>query len=128
MYLRSFTETYYIALFFMPAVARWAVIPAIFHARSARRDGLGNIFIENTGPKEIIIASSFVIGCWLLTAEIQLFPVIPPILLVLPLIYMFSFLSAKFFNKKLGGMTGDNLGAVSEISELIFLIMVVAWL
>jgi adenosylcobinamide-GDP ribazoletransferase len=127
LFLKAFPLIYYVSVFFMPVVSRWAMVPAIFHAQSARRDGLGNIFIKNTGLKELLIATFFVISCWVLVMKLLSLPIISVLVLVFPLLYFFSFLSVKLFNKKFGGMTGDNFGAVSEISELIFLIMVITW-
>jgi cobalamin synthase len=36
-------------LFFMPVFSKWVMIPGMFHGISARQDGLGKIFINDTG-------------------------------------------------------------------------------
>lgn len=124
------------SLFLMPVFARWAMVAAIFHARSARQDGLGKIFIENTKLRELMTATFFTLLISLslsftvnkisgysphfLTVSLQF-------LLVLPVLYFFSIVSVWFSNKAFSGMTGDTFGAVSEISEILFLIMVLAW-
>src|SRR4030067_682859 len=48
-------------------------------------------------------------------------------LVSISVLYIFSLVSVWFCNKKFGGMTGDTFGAVSEISEILFLIMAVIW-
>ncbi|RJQ15051.1 MAG: adenosylcobinamide-GDP ribazoletransferase [Nitrospiraceae bacterium] len=124
--LHSAQITYYSALFLMPVFSRWAMVPAIFHCKSARQDGLGKIFIEHTGTKELLIATLLTILPLLL-----LFPLVPyllllaPFLLTLPVLYIFCIIAVWFSNKNFGGMTGDTFGAVAEISELLFLMTVV---
>ncbi|MDP3297624.1 MAG: adenosylcobinamide-GDP ribazoletransferase [Thermodesulfovibrionia bacterium] len=105
------------------------MVTAIFHGKSARQDGIGKIFIENTKLKELVIATLLVIGCWLLVVSFllsSLFTIHYSLFLVsIPVLYIFSLVSVWFCNKKFGGMTGDTFGAVSEISEILFLIMAV---
>lgn len=134
--------TYYSSLLLMPVFSRWVMVTAIFHSKSARQDGIGKIFIENTKLKELVIATLLVIGCWLLVTIFllsSLFTIYPGLaqrseagyslfLVSIPILYIFSLVSVWFCNKKFGGMTGDTFGAVSEISEILFLIMAVIWL
>ena len=121
--------TFYYSLFLMPVFSRWVMVTAIFHGKSARQDGIGKIFIENTKLKELVIATLLVIGCWLLVVSFllsSLFTIHYSLFLVsIPVLYIFSLVSVWFCNKKFGGMTGDTFGAVSEISEILFLMMAV---
>lgn len=130
-------STFHFSLLLMPVFARWAMVPAMFHGKSARQDGLGKIFIENTGLKELVIATLSAVGCWLLVVSFSslvtrhsLFSFLPLVtghwslfLLPLPALYLFSFASTKFFHKNFGGLTGDTLGAISEVSEVLFLLI-----
>ncbi len=111
-------------------------MPAIFHSKSARQDGLGKIFIENTGLRELAIATfltlSFLIlvpyiGNMIITRTFCCSGLSPLYLLAMLVIYVFSLVAVWFSNKRFGGMTGDTFGAVSEISEILFLMMVVTW-
>lgn len=117
-------STAYVVLVLTPAVARWSMVPALFHAKSARSDGLGKIFIEQTGAWELFIATCFILG---ITAAILL--LVSQLIMLLKMIailisvYILSFLMSRFFAKKFGGLTGDNLGAITEMSEVIFLLM-----
>ncbi len=121
--------TFYYSLFLMPVFSRWVMVTAIFHGKSARQDGIGKIFIENTKLKELVIATLLVIGCWLLVVSFllsSLFTIHYSLFLVsISVLYIFSLASVWFCNKKFGGMTGDTFGAVSEISEILFLMMAV---
>jgi len=123
--------TFHYSLFLMPVFSRWVMVTAIFHGKSARQDGLGKIFIENTKLKELVIATLLAIGCWLLVVSFllySLFTIHYSLFLVsIPVLYIFSLVSVWFCNKKFGGMTGDTFGAVSEISEILFLMMAVIW-
>lgn len=120
-------------LFMTPIFSKWAMIPAMYHGVSARRDGLGRIFIDNCGMNTVVFSSLLAVVFYTLavvfilhkpygTAAITLFFVLSSVL------YAFSFLSAKFCEKKFGGLTGDTLGAISEISEIIFLAGASSWL
>ena len=119
-------------LFFIPVFSKWVMIPAMFHGISARQDGLGKIFINDTGTRTVLLSSLSVILFYILTL-----PFIPDkayfhktmvlFTVLFAVLYMFSFLSVKFFRQKFGGTTGDNLGAISEISEIIFLMVISLW-
>jgi adenosylcobinamide-GDP ribazoletransferase len=125
-------DIYYLSIFLMPVFSRWAMVTAIFHGRSARQDGLGRIFIEHTGVKELITASIlvlFILLAALLAAgqSYEFLVLSSQFLVVLPVLYVFALISVWFCGKTFGGMTGDTLGAVSEISEILFLMGMVIW-
>ena len=117
-------STAYVALVLTPALARWSMVPALFHFKSARNDGLGKIFIEQTGAWELFMATCLLLG---ITATILL--LVSQLIMLLKMIaifisvYILSFLMSRFFANKFGGLTGDNLGAITEMSEVIFLLM-----
>lgn len=125
--------TYYSSLFLMPVFSRWVMVPAIFHGKSARQDGLGKIFVENTGSKELATSTFLTLLFIMLVVFINnkiiysnpYFSV--SVLLffsILPVLYIFGPIVALFSKKRFGGMTGDTFGAVSEISEILFLLLV----
>ncbi|MEK6528450.1 MAG: adenosylcobinamide-GDP ribazoletransferase, partial [Nitrospirota bacterium] len=134
LFFHSSLVTYYTSLILMPVFSRWIMVTAIFHSKSARRAGLGKIFIENTGLKELVIATSFtvlfsivavVVACNVNNCHLSF--VSCQFAAVLFGLYIFSLIAVWFSNKKFGGMTGDTFGAVSEISEILFLLMVITW-
>jgi len=125
----TFPLVSYFMLFLMPVFSKWSMIPAIFHGKSARQDGLGKIFIDNIGSKEFLLSTTVTVGCWFVLS-FTLSPVshLPFLLLTLFVLYISSFSATRFFDKKFNGLTGDNLGAISEISEVLFLMMTLIWL
>ena len=133
LYLYSSLTIYYSSLFLMPVVSRWAMVVAIFHTKSARQDGLGKIFIEHTGMKELFIATSsvlilFGIACILIIKTLLPSFQVSAFLSALPVLYAFSMIVVWFSGRNFGGMTGDAFGAAAEMSELLFLLTVIAWI
>ncbi|MBS1112211.1 MAG: cobalamin 5-phosphate synthase [Nitrospirae bacterium] len=122
-------DTYYLALFLMPVFSRWAMVTAIFYCKSARQDGLGRIFIKYTKMREFAAAASltFAISLSALFISDKTSALIS-FLLILVILYIFCISAVRFSNKNFGGMTGDTFGAVSEISEILFLLSVMIWL
>jgi adenosylcobinamide-GDP ribazoletransferase len=127
--------TYVSSLLLMPVLSKWAMVISIFHGKPAREDGLGRIFINRIGWKEIVISTGILLLLLLLSSVgfSRFFSLYVPnkqyifyIFLLLSL-WLFCRVEIKFFNKKFGGLTGDMLGATSEITEIIFLFMVIAW-
>lgn len=120
-------------LFLMPVFSKWVMIPGMFHGISARQDGLGKIFINDTGTTTVFLSSlSVVLFC---ISALLFYPdrayfqkAIALFLFLFAVLYMFSFISVKFCKERFGGTTGDNLGAISEISEILFLMVTSLWL
>ena len=42
-------------------------------------------------------------------------------------VYFLCLIAVNFFGRKFGGLTGDTLGAISEIAEITFLLLVITW-
>ena len=127
--LTSTLFTAYGLLFLMPVFSKWAMNTAIFHGISARQNGLGKIFIDSTGAREFLLATAAVVCSMVGALSFMRFSssYLQFLLLSLFILYVISFSATRFFNKKFSGLTGDTLGAISEITEIIFLLMVVAW-
>lgn len=120
------------ALFLMPALSKWGMVIAMCCAKPARGDGLGRLFLDNMSAGTVLLSS-------LLTVMAGILPVVlnpgnfrpagaPVLLFVLPIAgFLFSFVSARFCGRRFGGVTGDNFGAIGELSEIIFLMVVMIW-
>ncbi len=122
---------YYLGFLLMPVVSNWAMTVAIFHGRPAKDQGLGYLFIKNFTAKDYIISGALlfivygmVYGLFnnYLPANFITFYIIATVF-----IYLFIIFWLSFCNKRFGGQTGDTLGALSEISELSFLVLIIIW-
>lgn len=123
---------YYSSLLLLPAFGKWAMVTAMYRARPARPEGLGRLFIGAVGRRELVwnglmLAVPLGLVCWwlagVLPAQASLFYLLVPLAL-----YLFSRLVVAVSRRKFGGMSGDTLGAVNELAEIIFLLLVLAWL
>lgn len=122
---------YYSTLFFMPTVSKWCMVAAMFHGTSARKDGLGKIFTEGVKGRQFAVSTIiFIIS---LAAFQVAFPSFAPQALyffnivMLIVMYLFCLFWVRLCNKKFGGLTGDTFGALSELSEVLFIFMVIIW-
>ncbi|MBI5047867.1 MAG: adenosylcobinamide-GDP ribazoletransferase [Deltaproteobacteria bacterium] len=105
-------------LFLLPVIGRWSMVPMAYWSEYARpTGGLGRAFIEHTGIKEFLLAtvSALFVSIILLSWNGLIYAGI---------IFIVVYMSTLFFNKKLGGVTGDVLGFQNEISEVIYLVLV----
>lgn len=100
-----------------PAISRAALITLAFIGKTAKKTGSGNLFIENVEKKEAIIAVfiAFVISYLLIGIKEGV------ILITFSL--AFTYLFNKFCESKIGGITGDNLGANNELVEMLTLVL-----
>ncbi len=102
------------AVFFMPLAGRCFIVFAMSLQRYARKEGgLGQLFYSGMSRKAAIPAGIILTGSLMMLAgpdRLYAF-----VLIVFPSFFMFIYLC----NKKLGGATGDTLGALCEIVELM---------
>ncbi len=123
---------YHLSLLFMPVISKWAMIVSMLHGRPSMKEGLGNIFIGRIGLKEVVV-STVMIALFLMPLPVffshytssrqYIFYVA-----LLVFMYILCHIWVKLFNKRFGGLNGDTLGAISEITEACFLLMVIIWL
>lgn len=122
---------FYSTLLFMPIISKWAMLTAMFHGKSARKDGLGRIFIEGVKGREFAFSTITLIILLVMfhLLFIRFAPEAQYIfnLILLVTIYCLSRLWIRLCNSKFGGLTGDTLGALSELTETIFLLVVIIW-
>jgi adenosylcobinamide-GDP ribazoletransferase len=131
------TEKYFI-IFLMPVFSKWAMVIAMYHAKSARKDGIGRTFLEHTGFKQVVFATSVLL--------LVTFVLFYPLHYFLPfsfhwimglftlflcsemaLILLICLILKNIFTARFGGLTGDNFGAIHEISEVLFLAVALTW-
>lgn len=127
VFFHSASSVYFSAVISLPILSRWAMVPAAYYSSPARRDGLGRLFIEYTGMKELLTATVTALILILLVClmNLQISLLMFFLMVAMPALYAFSFGAVWFFDKNFGGMTGDSFGAVNEIAVLVFLLIVV---
>lgn len=101
----------YQPLILMPTISRWAMVMAINFAQPAKNEGLGKIFSEQKNYSVGLIVGLFTLGLAVFFLQFR------GVLLIFITALLVYFL-IKYSNKKIGGITGDILGAINEIVEL----------
>ena len=105
------------ALLFAPALSRWMMVLAMNSSPYAKKEGLGKIFVGRNDKKEALVTSLLMILLGLLLFK-SFF-----IYLLFGLLST-TFLLVTIFKKRIGGITGDNLGAINEIVEVVALLLI----
>ena len=99
------------ALLFFPTLARCAQVLAMTGARHARQEGLGAVFIQGTGNARLVVALTLTLAAaFLLPPLTGLSAYVAVILLTMAL--------RSYFHRRLGGLTGDVVGCISELTEI----------
>lgn len=99
-------------LLIMPIAGRWSQVLACYFSKPARPDGKAVSFISRVEKKELVIATILAFAFAVLIAGLRG-------AIVLGVNFIFIRLAIVWISKKIGGMTGDTIGAVSELSEVI---------
>jgi adenosylcobinamide-GDP ribazoletransferase len=102
-------------IFVMPVFGRLGMIWCAGISSYAReKSGMGSATIDYTGFREILICTgTTILITFLVMGRGMIFPLVTTIL--------FSVVFTKFICSKIGGTTGDILGACTELSELVVL-------
>ncbi|NOZ70240.1 MAG: adenosylcobinamide-GDP ribazoletransferase [Deferribacteres bacterium] len=129
LFFDSGRRLYYSTLLLLPVLSRWTMVPAIYHCRPAKQEGLGKMFAAYTGKKEVLTATLICVAALFMVLGIMSqFSVLTfHLMFIMPVLYMFALAAVWFCNRNFDGMTGDTLGAVHEIAVLIILAIMVIW-
>ena len=105
-------------LFFTPTIGRWSMVIAAFLGKPARlKNSMGKLFMDYVGWRELAFASLTMAVIGILLFGLYLLPlVIIGIGIVL--------LILKCCQKRIGGISGDILGAINEIVEVFCLLVI----
>lgn len=107
------------SLVIAPVLGRWLVLPLTRFSRAARSNGLGSAFASHVEGPQIVIAAVpvLVVGIFLYGG---LFPIVAagPVIAVT--------LWGWYCRRRIGGLTGDCLGAAIQFSEITTLLTLVA--
>ena len=104
------------ALILMAVFSRWAQVLACFDSSYARQEGKAKYFIEYATKKELFIGFFFTLALFCLLSKLK-----GLILFFTSLLPTFLFL--QYIKKRIGGMTGDTIGALSEFAEVSVLLL-----
>lgn len=105
------------ALVLMCLLSRWAMVLPIYLFGYARTQGKAEAYIQGVDLKILLLSTGLTFACvvsfWQLKG-----------LYIFVIVASFTYLAARFINKKLSGITGDTLGALCELNELVVLLIV----
>jgi adenosylcobinamide-GDP ribazoletransferase len=104
-------------LILMPVAGRWGVVFAVFAFPYARSSGLGTELKKGTHWLQFTLATIF-------TGAVAVLLMRLVGVAVLLLVGVVVLISSLIFKKVFAGLTGDNYGAINEISEASVLILV----
>jgi adenosylcobinamide-GDP ribazoletransferase len=104
-------------LLLAPTLGRWAMVYGIWAFPSARPGGMGSLFKEHSGLRELVLATALA-----LVGALLLFHLWG--LAVLGSLWLVAASLGWILTRALGGLTGDTYGALCEVSEVLVLAMV----
>jgi adenosylcobinamide-GDP ribazoletransferase len=110
---------YTAALFLWPVFGRWATVPLALSSNYARPEGGLGKAITAIGAREFFIATG-------ITLVISFYWLGPWAFLILVLTGALAYIVSLFFKSRLGGVTGDVFGFQAELSEVLFLLLLLS--
>ncbi|WP_446897627.1 adenosylcobinamide-GDP ribazoletransferase [Clostridium sp. LBM24168] len=103
-----------------PVISRLSTLFLVAVGKEAKSTGTGNLFINSVNISQFFIGVSITIGMLLFIIAINL----KYSILLIALAIMISFVFNLYCKRKIGGLTGDLLGANNEIVEISMLILI----
>jgi len=110
---------YIAALFLCPIFGRWASVPLALFSNYARPEGGLGKAVTAIGAKEFFIATG-------ITLVISFYWLGPWAFLIFALTGALAYIVSLFFKARLGGVTGDVFGFQAELSEVLFLLLLLS--
>lgn len=105
------------ALLIFPALARFGQVLTVTGARHARQDGLGAAFVQGSGKITLLLACATVSGAAYFLLGLK------GVIAVMA-VCLLTGMGRLFFQRKLGGLTGDTIGCISELNEITVLVVI----
>ncbi|MBU4376304.1 MAG: adenosylcobinamide-GDP ribazoletransferase [Candidatus Omnitrophica bacterium] len=103
------------ALLLMCVLSRWAMVFAMFSFPYARKEGKALLFFKNTDVKNFTFASFITLFIAIALWHLKGF-------LIFAIVALSAYITGKSINTRIDGITGDTLGAINEIAQIITLI------
>jgi len=104
-------------LILMSVLSRWTITYAIFVYPYARPSGLGKAFKQGTTWPRFTMATLITVAVVVILAKLTG-------LAIIFVLWVITAVTAAYFKSKFSGLTGDNYGAVNEISEVSVLVFI----
>jgi adenosylcobinamide-GDP ribazoletransferase len=105
------------ALLLMPSLSRWMMVSGIFICPAAKTEGMGYIFKKESTWQRFVVATIIALAASVILLRWK------GLVLIIVLWLVVSGITL-FFKSKFGGLTGDNYGAINEITEVLVLILI----
>jgi len=102
------------ALLLMCVLSRWSAVFAMFLFPYARNEGKAKAFIQGMNLKIFILSTIIALVCAFMIWQLKG-------LFIITIVATSAYITGKFINNKIGGITGDTLGAINELTEVIIL-------
>ena len=125
------------AIMTYPVVSRFCSVVSCASSPYARGSGMGKTFVDNTKTCGLIVATVitllYTIGMIFMpfvlftnySLPIQIImKSILIIVIIVALSALFAYAFSKLIERKIGGITGDTLGALLEISSLLYIVLI----
>jgi len=107
------------ALIFMCVLSRWSLVEAMFFFPYARSEGKAKTFTAHMSRRIFFMATGVTLFIAIMLWQLNG-------LLLFMLAGFSAWLFSKLISRKIGGITGDTLGAVCELNELTILFFIIA--
>jgi adenosylcobinamide-GDP ribazoletransferase len=107
------------ALLLFPTLGRCAQVLVMAGAKHARQDGLGATIIQGMATRHLLVSLFITVAACLL-----LLPVRGMVALIA--VFAVTLVIKGYFRNRLGGLTGDIIGCINEITEIVALIVLSA--
>ncbi len=113
------------ALLTAPMLARWSQTLMVFKARYGREEGMGKAFVGHLRASSLTAASVFAIALSsFVVVRMDMLSAIFAVSLVGGVVAT-TLLGRWYLIRKIGGITGDTVGAMSEMCEVLVLLLFV---
>ncbi len=106
------------SLLLMPTLSRWTMVGIIFTFPYAKSSGMGLAFKQGASWQRLTISTAIA-----LIAAVVLLKWWG--LVLVAALGLIAFGIASYFRSRLGGLTGDNYGAINELAEVLVLLLLI---
>ncbi|MGL4307660.1 MAG: adenosylcobinamide-GDP ribazoletransferase [Cetobacterium sp.] len=105
----------------IPVYSRLNSVVNCTFAPYGRATGMGKTFVENTHGKDLVL--SIVVSALYLYGVSYIFQMGLMPIIIIPIVIILGIYFAKLMTRKIGGVTGDTLGAVVELTSILSLFL-----